>query len=129
MFVIASVDFSQGNYGTYYRLLSVGSTEANDYGSALYTSILHNASSTEIGGYRNYDANYNEWHLICRNPNAIPLIEINFNKIDWKSLCYNKNAVRILEHHIDKIYWPALEHNINATHLIEYLIKLKRYLF
>jgi hypothetical protein len=59
MFVIASVDFSQGNYGTYYRLLSVGSTEANDYGSALYTSILHNASSTEIGGYRNYDANYN----------------------------------------------------------------------
>jgi len=71
----------------------------------------------------NYDANYNEWHLICRNPNAIPLIEINFNKIDWKSLCYNKNAVRILEHHIDKIYWPALEHNINATHLIEYLIK------
>jgi hypothetical protein len=59
MFVIASVDFSQGTYASYYRLLSVGSTEANDYDSALYTSILHNASSTEIGGYRNNDTNYN----------------------------------------------------------------------
>jgi hypothetical protein len=59
MFVIATVDFSQGNYAFYYRLLSVGSTAANDYGSSAYTSILHNASSTQIGGYRNFAFNYN----------------------------------------------------------------------
>ena len=59
MFVIATVDFSQGNYAFYYRLLSVGSTAANDYNNAAYASILHYPNSTQIGGYRNSANNYN----------------------------------------------------------------------
>jgi len=70
MFVIATVDFSQGVYAYYYRLLSVGSTSANDYNSPSYASILHNPDSTQIGGYRNFATNFgsvttNTTFLIC----------------------------------------------------------------
>jgi hypothetical protein len=70
MFVIATADFSQGVYAYYYRLLSVGSTSANDYNSPSYASILHNPNSTQIGGYRNFATNFgsvttNTTFLIC----------------------------------------------------------------
>jgi hypothetical protein len=70
MFVIATVDFSQGVYAYYYRLLSVGSTSANDYNSPSYASILHNPDSTQIGGFRNFATNFgsvttNTTFLIC----------------------------------------------------------------
>ena len=58
MFVIATANFSLGNYGSYYRLLSVGSTAANDYNNAAYASILHNPNTTQIGGYRNSVTNF-----------------------------------------------------------------------
>jgi len=58
MFVVATVNFSLGSYGNYYRLLSVGSTAANDYNSVAYASILHNPNTTQIGGYRNSVTNF-----------------------------------------------------------------------
>ena len=58
-FVVATVNFSLGDYGAYYRLLSVGSTAANDYNNAAYAAaILHQPNSTNIGGYRNGAQNY-----------------------------------------------------------------------
>jgi streptogramin lyase len=58
-FIVGSVNFSLGTYSTYYRLLSVGSTAANDYNTASYACvILHNPSTTQIGGYRNSQTNY-----------------------------------------------------------------------
>lgn len=58
-FVVATVNFSLGNYGAYYRLLSVGSTAANDYNNVAYAAaILHEPNSTNIGGYRNGAQNY-----------------------------------------------------------------------
>ena len=58
-FVVGSVNFSLGTYGNYYRLLSVGSTAANDYNTASYAAvILHNPNTTQIGGYRNSQTNY-----------------------------------------------------------------------
>lgn len=58
MFVIATANFSLGSYGYYYRLLSVGSTAANDYNNVAYASILHNPNTTQIGGYRNSVSNF-----------------------------------------------------------------------
>lgn len=58
MFVVATVNFSQGSYASYYRLLSVGSTAANDYNSVAYASILHYPNTTQIGGFRNSVTNF-----------------------------------------------------------------------
>jgi hypothetical protein len=58
-FVVATVNFSLGNYGEYYRLLSVGTTAAPDYNAAAYAAvIIHQPNSTNIGGYRNGAQNY-----------------------------------------------------------------------
>ena len=58
-FVVATVNFSLGDYGAFYRLLSVGSTAANDYNNVAYAAaILHQPNSTNIGGYRNGAQNY-----------------------------------------------------------------------
>jgi hypothetical protein len=58
-FVVATVDFSSGRYDWYYRLLSVGSTAANDYNNTSYSAvILHQPNTNNIGGYRNGIQNY-----------------------------------------------------------------------
>ena len=58
-FVISTVDFAVGVYSSYYRLLSVGSTAANDYNNTAYSAlILHQPNTTNIGGYRNFAENY-----------------------------------------------------------------------
>ncbi len=58
-FVIGTVNFSAGVYSAFYRLLSVGSTAANDYNNVAYSAlILHEPNTTNIGGYRNFQTNY-----------------------------------------------------------------------
>jgi len=50
------------------------------------------------------------------NPNAIPLLENNLNKVDWYSLFENPNAMPILEKNNDQ--WTLLCVNRNAIHLL-----------
>ena len=58
-YVVANVNFYAGNYANYYRLLSVGSTAANDYNNVAYSAvILHEPNTINIGGYRNGQQNY-----------------------------------------------------------------------
>ena len=52
------------------------------------------------------------------NPNAIPILEKNLDKIDWYSLSKNPNAIYILEKNPDKIDWGSLSKNPNALHLL-----------
>jgi len=58
-----------------------------------------------------------QWWRICRNPDAIHIIEQNMDKVDkyfcWIHLCKNENALGILEKNIDKIQWMSLVHNKN----------------
>jgi len=58
MFVVVTVNFSQGDYNSYYRLLSIGSTGANDYENDAYASILHAGGTNQLGGYRNRQTNF-----------------------------------------------------------------------
>ena len=62
---------------------------------------------------------YLNWRELSRNPNAIPLLEKNMDKIDWECLSSNKNAVHLLEKNKDKIDWEKLCSNINAIELIK----------
>lgn len=58
-FVVATVDFAAGISAWYYRLLSIGSTAANDYNNVAYAAlILHQPHTSNIGGYRNVQQNY-----------------------------------------------------------------------
>jgi hypothetical protein len=58
MFVVVTANFSQGDYNSYYRLLSIGSTGANDYENDAYASILHAGGTNQLGGYRNRQTNF-----------------------------------------------------------------------
>ncbi len=59
------------------------------------------------------------WTWLSRNPNAIPILEQNIDKVDWRILSMNPNAIPILEKNLDKIDWNELSINPNAVHLIE----------
>jgi len=61
------------------------------------------------------------WLWLSENPNAIPLLEKNLDKVDWSWLSSNPNAIPILEKNLDKVNWFNLSLNINADLL---LIKL-----
>ncbi len=56
----------------------------------------------------------NFWWVLSANPNAIPLLEKNMNKINWNSLSNNENAVHLLENNYTKICWAMLSQNPNA---------------
>ena len=58
------------------------------------------------------------------NPNAIPLLEKNSDKINWSYLSSNPNAIHLLEQNTDKINWVYLSKNPNAIPLLE-KIKIK----
>jgi hypothetical protein len=55
---------------------------------------------------------------LCNNPNAIPMIEKNIDKVNWFELSSNQNAIPILEKNLDKVSWYALSINRNAIHLL-----------
>ena len=59
------------------------------------------------------------WDGLSQNPNAIRLIEQNFDKINWYWLSGNPNAIHILEQNLDKVDWRMLSLNPNAIHLLE----------
>jgi len=47
------------------------------------------------------------------NPNAIPILEKNLDKVDWRYLSLNPNAIPILEKNLDKVDWNILSENPN----------------
>jgi len=59
------------------------------------------------------------WSRLSRNPNAIPILEQNLNKVNWVYLSANPNAIHILEQNMDKVYWNYLSENPKAIHLLE----------
>ena len=46
----------------------------------------------------------NSQHL-CFNPNAIPILEKDLDRINWNSLSINPNAIHLLEKNLDKVDW------------------------
>ena len=52
---------------------------------------------------------------LSANPNAINLLEQNYNKINWIVICSNLNAIHLFENNLDKIHWK----NTNTIHLLK----------
>ena len=59
------------------------------------------------------------WFRLCRNPNAIPLLEANPQHIVYSTLSENPNAIHILEQNPDKIDWDFISSNPSAGHLFD----------
>jgi uncharacterized cysteine cluster protein YcgN (CxxCxxCC family) len=61
------------------------------------------------------------WRGLSRNtnPDAIKILEKNFDKIEWEELSSNPSAVHILENNPQNIYWNELSSNPNAIHMLE----------
>lgn len=57
------------------------------------------------------------WENLSNNPNAIPILEANINKIKWNALSANENSIHILEKNLDKVDWNSLSLNPNAIHI------------
>ena len=59
--------------------------------------------------------NLNEinWVYLCENenPEVIPILLENPDKIEWYSLSKNPNAIKLLEENQDKINWSYLSKN------------------
>jgi hypothetical protein len=68
--------------------------------------------------------NHCSWQLLARNPNpnAIPIIEENLDKLDnsgWRYLSENPNAIHILEKNLHNISWYNLSSNKNSIQILE----------
>lgn len=61
------------------------------------------------------------WRNLCRNPSpdAISILEKNLDKIDWDMLSSNPSAIRILEKNLDNVNWICLSGNPSAIPLLE----------
>ena len=59
-----------------------------------------------------------DWNALSRNPNAIPLLEQNLDKVNWHNLSKNPNAIHLLEQNINKVDWDYLSLNPSAIHLL-----------
>jgi hypothetical protein len=57
--------------------------------------------------------------MLSSNPNAIPILEKNLDKVNWAVLSSNQNAIPILEKNLDKVDWDILSSNPNAIHILE----------
>ena len=57
------------------------------------------------------DINNLNWAYLSTNPNAIPLLEKNPDKIYWDRLSTNPNAIHLLEENPNKILWTYLSKN------------------
>ncbi len=69
-----------------------------------------------------------QWRLLSSNPYAISIIEENLDKVDWSELSKNPNAINIIEKNLDKVDWYYLSINPNAKHIIENnLDKIEKY--
>ncbi len=59
------------------------------------------------------------WSYLCVNKNAIHLLEQNLDKVNYEWLCENPNAIHLLEQNLDKVIWDELSRNPNAIHILE----------
>ena len=41
------------------------------------------------------------WKFICKNPNAIPILEKNLDQVEWSYLCSNPSAIHLLEKNLN----------------------------
>ena len=57
--------------------------------------------------------------FLCKNPNAIHILQKHINKIDWSLLSKNKNALPLLQQYPDKIHWSNLSLNPSAIDLLK----------
>jgi len=46
--------------------------------------------------------------MLSWNPNAIPILEKNLNRVNWERLSENPNAIHILEQHLYKVNWKNI---------------------
>jgi len=86
-----------------------------------YLNNLDNNDIIDIS-FINKLFNFDEDNFIDRlssNPNAIPLIEKNLEKISWYDLVANLNAYHLIKNNINKFNWCNLSSNPNAIDLIE----------
>jgi hypothetical protein len=67
-----------------------------------------------------------DWMSLSVNPNAIDLLEENYNEIDWNWLSINPNAIDLLKENYDKINWYELSTNPNAIDLLKKQIKYEK---
>ena len=54
-----------------------------------------------------------DWSWLSENPNSLPILEKNLDKVCWTSLSLNPNAIHLLETNIDKVDWYWLSKNPN----------------
>ena len=59
------------------------------------------------------------WVRLCKNINAIHILEKNLDKVDWYILSLNPNAMTLLETNMDKVNWALLAMNPNTMHLFK----------
>lgn len=58
------------------------------------------------------------WNMLSSNPNAIPLLEKNKEKINWGMLSINPEGISILEKYPEKIHWTYIRENPNAMPIL-----------
>jgi hypothetical protein len=56
--------------------------------------------------------------LLSENPNAIPILQNNLDKVDWYYLSGNPNAIHLLRTNLHKVYCDMLSKNQNALDLL-----------
>lgn len=111
------------NYPAFWRLLA---TNTNPKAVEIIEKYYYKINPLDFGSEEVIDF----WSDLCRNPNAIHLIEKYPDYIDWETILENPNAVPIIEKNLDKIHnddWIILSGNQNAVHIFEkpeYLNKL-----
>jgi hypothetical protein len=59
------------------------------------------------------------WNYLSSNPNAIDLLKQNPDKINWWQLSKNPNAIDLLKQNLDRIDWFNLSSNPNAIELLK----------
>ena len=67
-----------------------------------------------------------DWDVLSSNPNAIPILEKNLDKVHWSNLSSNPNANPILEKNLDKVNQSNLSSNPNIFtydyHAMKYIM-------
>ena len=61
------------------------------------------------------------WENLCKNHNAVNIIEQNLKDLFFNTLSSNPNAIHILKQNMDEIWWTCFCGNTNPTAL--YIIK------
>lgn len=65
------------------------------------------------------DPLYLDMCLLSRKPTAVSLLEKKIYRINWKNLSINTQASHLMEYNLDKIDWDDIAFNIGAIDLIK----------